>query len=133
MASVERLDSNTVQLELKTLICLSWGATKRAYFLPVSSKWRLRNETQRFSRFVGFHFLLLRRSKLQPNRRFSLTEPYWVRFWQITTDKVTVPENTTWYIMTDLSRDIQLSVGNTYGHGSNGSFHPASSDSFNYK
>ncbi|NJR73382.1 MAG: IS701 family transposase [Scytonema sp. CRU_2_7] len=38
-----------------------------------------------------------------------------VRFWQITTDKITVPENTTWYIMTDLPGDIQLSVGNTYG------------------
>ncbi len=38
-----------------------------------------------------------------------------VRFWEITTDKITVPENTTWYIMTDLPGDIQLSVGNTYG------------------
>ena len=38
-----------------------------------------------------------------------------VRFWETTTDKITVPENTTWYIMTDLPGDIQLSVGNTYG------------------
>lgn len=38
-----------------------------------------------------------------------------VRFWEITTDKVRVTENTTWYIMTDLPGDIQLSVGNTYG------------------
>lgn len=38
-----------------------------------------------------------------------------VRFWEITTDKITVPENTTWYIMTDLPGNIQLSVGNTYG------------------
>ncbi len=38
-----------------------------------------------------------------------------VRFCEITTDKITVPENTTWHIMTDLLGDIQLSVGNTYG------------------
>jgi len=38
-----------------------------------------------------------------------------IRYWQITTDKVEVPENTTWFIMTNLPGDIQKSVGNTYG------------------
>ncbi|MBD2202785.1 nitrate/nitrite transporter NrtS [Calothrix sp. FACHB-1219] len=30
----------------------------------------MRNETQHFRRFVGFHFV-------QPNLHLSLTEPYW--------------------------------------------------------
>lgn len=38
-----------------------------------------------------------------------------IRSWQITTDKVELPENTTWFIMTNLPGDIQKSVGNTYG------------------
>ncbi|BAZ70892.1 transposase (plasmid) [Fischerella sp. NIES-4106] len=37
-----------------------------------------------------------------------------IRYWQITTDKETLPENTTWYIMTDLPGDIQNTVGDTY-------------------
>ncbi len=38
-----------------------------------------------------------------------------IRYWQITTDSVELPENTTWFIMTNLPGDIQKSVGNTYG------------------
>ena len=38
-----------------------------------------------------------------------------IRYWQITTDKVELPENTSWFIMTNLPGDIQKSVGNTYG------------------
>jgi SRSO17 transposase len=38
-----------------------------------------------------------------------------VRYWQITTDPVELPENTTWFIMSELPGDIQKSVGNTYG------------------
>lgn len=37
------------------------------------------------------------------------------RYWQITTDKVELPENTTWYIMTDLPGNIQNTVGDIYG------------------
>lgn len=36
------------------------------------------------------------------------------RYWQITTDKEELPENTTWYIMSILG-DINKSVGNIYG------------------
>jgi len=38
-----------------------------------------------------------------------------IRYWQITTDSVELPENSTWFIMTNLPGDIQKSVGNTYG------------------
>ncbi len=38
-----------------------------------------------------------------------------IRYWLLTTDKVELPENTTWFIMTNLPGDIQKSVGNTYG------------------
>ena len=38
-----------------------------------------------------------------------------IRYWQITTDSVALPENSTWFIMTNLPGDIQKSVGNTYG------------------
>jgi len=30
-----------------------------------------------------------------------------IRYWQITTDKVELPENTTWFIMTNLPGDVQ--------------------------
>ena len=38
-----------------------------------------------------------------------------IRYWQITTDNIELPENTTWFIMTNLPGNIQKSVGNTYG------------------
>lgn len=38
-----------------------------------------------------------------------------IRYWQITTDCVELPENSTWFVMTNLPGDIQKSVGNTYG------------------
>ena len=38
-----------------------------------------------------------------------------IRYWQITTDNVELPENSTWFIMTNLPGNIQKSVGNTYG------------------
>lgn len=38
-----------------------------------------------------------------------------LRYWQITTDPVELPENCTWFIMTNLVGDIQKSVGNNYG------------------
>ncbi|HBB30370.1 MAG TPA: hypothetical protein DDZ80_26085 [Cyanobacteria bacterium UBA8803] len=34
-----------------------------------------------------------------------------LRYWQITTDPVELPENCTWFIMTNLVGDIQKSVG----------------------
>jgi len=33
-----------------------------------------------------------------------------IRYWQITTDKVELPENTTWFIMTNLPGDKNQSV-----------------------
>jgi SRSO17 transposase len=38
-----------------------------------------------------------------------------IRYWQISTGSVELPENSTWFIMTNLPSDIQKSVGNTYG------------------
>lgn len=38
-----------------------------------------------------------------------------IRYWQITTDKDELPDNSTWFIMTNLLGDITKSVGNTYG------------------
>ncbi len=38
-----------------------------------------------------------------------------IRYWQITTDAELLPDNCTWFIMTNLPGDIQKSVGNTYG------------------
>lgn len=38
-----------------------------------------------------------------------------IRYWQITTDNVELPENATWFIMTNLPDNIQKSVGNAYG------------------
>ncbi len=38
-----------------------------------------------------------------------------IRYWQITTDSVELPDNSTWFIMTNLPGDIQKTVGNTYG------------------
>ncbi|WP_217312838.1 IS701 family transposase [Richelia sinica] len=38
-----------------------------------------------------------------------------IRYWEITTDTEKLPENSTWYIMTNLPGKIQKSVGNTYG------------------
>jgi hypothetical protein len=38
-----------------------------------------------------------------------------IRYWQITTDKVELPQNSTWYVMTNLPGEIYKSVGNIYG------------------
>jgi SRSO17 transposase len=38
-----------------------------------------------------------------------------VRFWEITTDKDTVPEETTWYVMTRIEEVSVKEVGNIYG------------------
>ena len=38
-----------------------------------------------------------------------------VRYWQITTDKDTVPEETTWYVMTRIAGISAKEVGNIYG------------------
>jgi SRSO17 transposase len=38
-----------------------------------------------------------------------------VRYYQITTDKEQLPENSTWFVMTNLEGDIKNQVGNTYG------------------
>lgn len=38
-----------------------------------------------------------------------------IRYWQITTDSVQLPENSTWFVMTNLPGDIHKSVGNIYG------------------
>jgi SRSO17 transposase len=38
-----------------------------------------------------------------------------IRYWQITTDFELLPNNSTWFIMTNLFGNIQKSVGNTYG------------------
>ena len=38
-----------------------------------------------------------------------------IRYWQITTDKETLPKNSTWYIMTKIPRIKYKEVGNLYG------------------
>lgn len=38
-----------------------------------------------------------------------------IRYWQITTDQVELPENSTWFVMTNLPGKIHKSVGNIYG------------------
>jgi SRSO17 transposase len=38
-----------------------------------------------------------------------------VRYWQITTDKTTLPDNTTWYVMTNLPDTPPAVIGNNYG------------------
>jgi SRSO17 transposase len=38
-----------------------------------------------------------------------------IRYWQITTDKDKLPDNSTWFIMSNLSGAINKTVGNDYG------------------
>lgn len=38
-----------------------------------------------------------------------------LRYWQITTDKKTLPDNTTWYVMTNLPDTPPAIIGNNYG------------------
>ena len=38
-----------------------------------------------------------------------------LRYWQITTDKTTLPDNTTWYVMTNLLDTPPAIIGNNYG------------------
>jgi len=38
-----------------------------------------------------------------------------IRFWEITTDPETMPENSTWYVMTEMTGLNYKDVGNLYG------------------
>ncbi|BAZ29420.1 transposase [Cylindrospermum sp. NIES-4074] len=38
-----------------------------------------------------------------------------LRYWQITTDKIELPDNSTWYVMTNLSDAPPAEIGNNYG------------------
>ena len=38
-----------------------------------------------------------------------------IRYWQVTNDKETLPENSTWYIMTKIPKVNYKKVGNLYG------------------
>jgi len=39
-----------------------------------------------------------------------------LRYWEITTDIETLPENSTWYVMTEISGVLAKEVGNLYGN-----------------
>jgi len=38
-----------------------------------------------------------------------------LRYWTITTDPVQVPENSTWFVMSNLPQALDKEVGNLYG------------------
>jgi len=39
-----------------------------------------------------------------------------MRYWEITTDIETLPENSTWYVMTQIPGVLAKEVGNLYGN-----------------
>jgi SRSO17 transposase len=54
-------------------------------------------------------------SQLRYIREIIFGKRHTIRYWQITTDKDKLPENSTWFIMSNLPGAINKTVGNDYG------------------
>ena len=86
-------------------------AIRSNHSVLMPSGWRVRyNRWKKFDRvfFNGEKQIRYIREIIFGKRRT-------MRYWQITTDSLELPENSTWFVMTNLPGDIQKSVGNVYG------------------
>lgn len=78
--------------------------------------WLPENQRVRTTRWKAFERIFSNgKSQVRYGQEIIFGQRHDWRYWRITTNPETVPENSTWYLMSHVSDDLNQQVGNLYG------------------
>ena len=78
--------------------------------------WMLPGQRVRYSRWKAFERVFSDgKSEVRYLQEVIFGKRHTLRYWSITTDPVHLPENSTWFVMSNLPKALEQEVGNLYG------------------
>jgi len=108
------------QFELKFIVAIR-AAVCRKSTLPATrlsnhGVWMLSGQRVRYSRWKAFERISSSgRTEVRYLQEIIFGKRCTLRYWTITTDPAKQPENSTWFVMSNLPKALDKEVGNLYG------------------